>query len=152
MPTGYPWSQDGVELYEARALLGNAQGSGQTATMSRHGNYALHAKLFVFDRQRLFIGSMNFDKRSSELNTEVGLIIDSPELAAQTATRFAAMVQPQNAYSLALRAPAAGRAPQLYWRTEEAGWTVDYLSEPARSSWQRVAVQALSLPPAGNEQ
>jgi putative cardiolipin synthase len=110
------------------------------------------AKLFVFDRQRLYIGSMDFDKRLSELNTKVGLIIDSPELAAQTATRFAAMVQPQKAYALALRASAAGRTPQLYWRTEEAGWTVDYLSEPARSPWQRAAVQALSLPPAGNEQ
>ncbi len=152
LPYRVPLLQDGVELYEARALLGNTRGSGQTAAITRHGNYALHAKLFVFDRQRLFIGSMNFDKRSSELNTEVGLIIDSPELAAQTATRFAAMVQPQNAYALALRSSVAGRAPQLYWHTEEEGWTVDYLSEPARGPWQRVAVQALSLPPVGNEQ
>jgi cardiolipin synthase C len=106
----------------------------------------------VFDRQQLFIGSMNFDKRSSTLNTEVGLIIDSPELSAQTATRFAAMVQPQNSYTLALRAPAVGRAPQLYWHTVEAGWTVDYLHEPVRTSWQRVEVQTLSLLPVSSEQ
>ena len=152
VPYRVPMVQDGVELYEARARLGNTQGSGQTAEISRHGNYALHAKLFAFDRQRLFIGSMNFDRRSKNLNTEVGLIIDSPELAQQTAARFAAMVQPQNAYQLALRAPASGHAPQLYWRTEEAGWSVDYLSEPARSSWQRVAVQSMSLLPVGDEQ
>jgi putative cardiolipin synthase len=152
VPFRVPMLQGGVELYEARARLGNTQGSGQTAEISRHGNYALHAKLFVFDRQRLFIGSMNFDKRSKNINTEVGLIIDSPELAAQTAARFAAMVQPQNAYQVALRAPAAGPAPQLYWRTEEAGWSIDYLSEPARSTWQRVAVQSMSLLPVGDEQ
>ena len=35
-----------------------------SAMLSRYGNYALHAKLFVFDRQKLFIGSMNFDQRS----------------------------------------------------------------------------------------
>ena len=53
---------------------------------------------------------------------------------------------------LALRAPVAGRTPQLYWRTEEAGWSIDYLSEPARSPWQRAAVQSLSLVPVGDEQ
>jgi cardiolipin synthase C len=147
-----PMLQDGVEIFEARALLGSAKGSGQGAKISRYGNYALHAKLFVFDRQRLFVGSMNFDKRSRNLNTELGLIIDSPELSAQTATRFAAMVQPQNSYALALREPVAGRAPQLYWHTEEQGWSVDYLNEPARSDWQRVEAQALSVLPVSSEQ
>jgi putative cardiolipin synthase len=80
-----PLLENGVELYEIRSLLGNARGSGETTTMSRYGNYSLHAKLFVFDRQRLFIGSMNFDQRSMHLNTEIGLIIDSPALAQQIA-------------------------------------------------------------------
>ena len=98
-----PLLEDGVELYEIRSLLGNTRGSGQTAAISRFGNYSLHAKLFVFDRKRLFIGSMNFDQRSMHLNTEIGLIIDSPELAQQVAARFEAMVQPANSYMLALR-------------------------------------------------
>ena len=66
-----------------RSLLGSVKGSGQTAMISHYGNYALHAKLFVFDRQKIFMGSMNFDQRSRHLNTEVGLIIDSAELAQQ---------------------------------------------------------------------
>ena len=45
--------EDGVELYEIRSLLGNTKGSGQTAAISRYGNYSLHGKLFVFDRQRI---------------------------------------------------------------------------------------------------
>ena len=147
-----PMVQEGVELFEARSLLGSSRGSGQTARISRHGNYALHAKLFVFDRQQLFVGSMNFDKRSRHLNTEVGLIIDSPELAVQTVARFTAMVQPQNSYLLSLRPSGVGGTPRLYWHTEEDGWTVDYLREPARSAWQRLEVRALALLPVGNEQ
>ncbi|HEX7374587.1 MAG TPA: phospholipase D family protein, partial [Steroidobacteraceae bacterium] len=93
-----PLLEDGVELHEVRSQLESTRGSGQTAAVSRYGNYALHAKLFVFDRRKLLIGSMNFDQRSKRLNTEVGLIIDSPELAQQTALRFEAMAQPEESY------------------------------------------------------
>lgn len=146
-----PLLEDGVDLYEIRSLLGNARGSGQTAMLSRYGNYALHAKLFVFDRQKLFIGSMNFDQRSKRLNTEVGLIIDSPELARQTAIRFEAMAQPENSYILALRPGAAGRSPHVVWDTQEDGKAVEYVHEPARSRWQRLKVKFLSLLPLAGE-
>jgi len=146
-----PLLQEGVELYEVRSLLGNARGSGQTTRVSRYGNYALHAKLYVFDRQRLFIGSMNFDQRSKRLNTEVGLIIDSPELAQQTAARFDAMAQPEDSYVLALRPHSAGSRPRLMWQTEEDGQLVEYTQEPARSDWQRLDVRLLSLLPLAGE-
>jgi putative cardiolipin synthase len=146
-----PALQNGIELHEIRSLLGNSRGSGQTTTVSRFGHYALHAKLIVFDRQRLFIGSMNFDQRSMRLNTEIGLIIDSPELAQQTVARFEAMVQPENSYAPTLRLAAAGDRPHLLWQTNEDGHTVEYLREPARSAWQRPAVQLLSLLPLAGE-
>jgi putative cardiolipin synthase len=146
-----PLLEHGVEVYEVRSLLGNARGSGQTAVVSRYGNYALHAKLFVFDRQKLFIGSMNFDQRSKRLNTEAGLIIDSPDLAQQTAGRFEAMVQPENSYILALRPRSPGSRPALVWQTAEDGKAVVYTREPARSFWQRVKVKILSLLPLAGE-
>jgi putative cardiolipin synthase len=143
-----PLLENGVELYEIRSLLGNTKGSGQTVTISRFGNYSLHAKLFIFDRQRLFVGSMNFDQRSMHLNTEIGLIIDSPELAGQMATRFEAMTQPANSYALALR---SGSRPHLVWDTQEGGKAVEYRKEPARSAWQRMKVRFLSWLPLGRE-
>ena len=154
-----PLLEDGVELYEIRSLLGNARGSGQTTAISRFGNYSLHAKMFVFDRRRLFIGSMNFDQRSMHLNTEIGLIIDSPELAQQVAARFEAMVQPVNAYQLELRSngrsnghpKVAGRPTSLVWRTAEDGQAVEYDEEPARSGWQRFKINFLSLLPLDSE-
>ena len=147
-----PILKNGVELYEVRSLLGNVKGSGQTNEISRYGNYSLHAKLFVFDRKRLFIGSMNFDQRSMHLNTEIGLIIDSPELAQQIAARFDAMVQPVNSYTLALLPSVAGEgSPKLVWRTQENGKAVEYEKEPARSGWQRGIVNMLSLLPLDKE-
>lgn len=146
-----PMLEDGVELYEVRALLGNAKGSGESKSATLYGNYALHAKLFVFDRQRLYVGSMNFDQRSHHLNTEIGLIIDSPELARQTATRFASIVIPTNSYAVALREDARGGSPNLFWRTQEGAEAIEYGSEPARSAWQRMKVEFLSRLPLDKE-
>ncbi|HJW03921.1 MAG TPA: phospholipase D-like domain-containing protein, partial [Azospira sp.] len=146
-----PLLESGVELYEIRDLLGSAKGSGQSKAMSRFGNYALHAKLFVFDRKRLFIGSMNFDQRSMHLNTEVGLIIDSSELAQQIAARFEAFAKPSNSYSLLLPVEEGGAPPELRWRTEEGGKTIDYTKEPAQSGWQRFKANWLSLLPLDGE-
>jgi putative cardiolipin synthase len=147
-----PLLKDGVELYEIRSLLGNVRGSGETAKVSRYGNYALHAKMYVFDRQKLFIGSMNYDQRSKRINTEIGVIIDSQELAQQMALRFDAMVKPVNCYSVALSpAGAAGNSSRLVWRTQEDGHDVEYTQEPARSRWQRAEVRLLSLLPLDSE-
>lgn len=146
-----PLLTEGVELYEIRSLIGNTRGSGQTVAISRAGNYSLHAKLFVFDRKKIFIGSMNFDQRSLHLNTEIGLIIDSPVLAQQVAGRFEAMIKPANAYEVLLRATTGGAAPELLWRTEEDAKMVEYETEPARSAWQRFEATTLTLLPIDRE-
>jgi cardiolipin synthase C len=142
--------KDGAELYEVRSRLGDSRGSGQSMNMSRYGNYALHAKLFVLDRRRIFIGSMNLDQRSRHLNTELGLIIDSEQLAQQSASRFDAMTLPENSYTVALR-PQAENSSHLVWRTVEDGTTVEYKKEPAKHAWQRAEVKFLSLLPLESE-
>ncbi len=146
-----PLLEMGAELYEIRSLLGNTHGSGQTASISRYGNYSLHAKLFVLDRKRLFIGSMNFDQRSMHLNTEIGLIIDSPELAQQVVARFEAMVQPVNAYKLVLHGDGTSTAKSLIWVTQEDGKPIEYQTEPARSAWQRIKANMISVLPLDGE-
>ena len=146
-----PLLRQGAELFEVRARLDSVRGSGQSRKISRYGNYALHAKLMVFDRGSVYVGSMNFDQRSIWLNTEVGLIIRSPELAEQTARRFAAMTQPQSAYSVTLQQADPPARPRLHWSAVEAGQSVSYSVEPARSAWQRFKVRLLSLLPLDRE-
>jgi putative cardiolipin synthase len=142
---------EGVELYEIRARLGSSKGSGEGKRMSGHGTYALHAKLFVFDRKAVFIGSMNFDERSKHLNTEIGLIVSSPELAREVASRFEALTQPENVYQVLLADGSTERHPRLIWKTREDGKDVTYATEPARSDWQRFEVKFLSLLPLEKE-
>lgn len=143
--------EEGVSLYEVRAQPGSMRGSGQTARMSSYGHYGLHGKLMVFDRKQIFIGSMNFDQRSKHLNTEVGLLIDSTELAAQTALRFEAMAQQQNSYALSLHPQGSGRSGRIVWRTERSGGLVEYAEEPAQSEWRRLTSRFLSLVPMSGE-
>ena len=138
----------GMDLYEVRARLGNVQGSGQTAAISRYGNYSLHGKMIVFDRRRVFVGSMNFDQRSMHLNTEIGLIIDSEAIAQEIATRFGKMVSPENAYRIAVDASSP---PALTWTTVEEGVERRLSVEPAKSAWQRLQVGALLLLPLDRE-
>lgn len=140
-----PMLTQGIELYEIRARPGKAKGSGESRESLRWGTFSLHAKLFVFDRKALFVGSMNFDQRSRHLNTEVGLIIESQTLAEQAAKRFEAMTLPENAYRVALKSGAAGREAQLIWVTQEGGRTVAYDVEPAQSEDQRAKAKLLSV-------
>jgi putative cardiolipin synthase len=142
-----PLLESGVELYEARPVPGQPVVRSGSLKSASAGLYALHAKAFVFDRERVFVGSMNLDQRSLHINTEIGLIIESPELARQVAQRVADMAQPANSYVLMLgEADGSGRRP-LVWRTHEDGKAVDFLEEPAVTEWQRFQVKLLSLLP-----
>lgn len=146
-----PLIEEGVRLYEVRAEPGRARGSGQSARLSRYGHYGLHGKLIVFDRAEMFIGSMNFDQRSKRLNTEVGLLIAGPELASQTAERFEAMVRPENAYALSLKAGVEGGKPKLVWTTSIDGQVVEVSKEPAQSAFRRWSAAWLSYLPVSRE-
>lgn len=77
----------GVELHElqrqatiriARDDIGPFGSSGAS----------LHAKTFAVDGKRIFVGSFNFDPRSTRLNTEMGLLIDSPAMAQRMHAAF----------------------------------------------------------------
>jgi len=146
-----PLLEEGVELYEIRSRLGNARGSGQTAAMASHGNYSLHAKMFVFDRQSILVGSMNYDPRSMYLNAEIGILIDSPELAQELVRRFEAMAQPANAYQVLLQPDVSGNGQHLIWRTLEEEQMVDLQEEPERSEAHSLSAGILSLLPLDND-
>jgi putative cardiolipin synthase len=142
--------QEGVELHEVRAAPDNARGSGQSIALSRSGNYGLHAKLYAVDRSKLFIGSMNFDQRSAWLNTEVGLIIDSADLALQAVSRYDAMTQLESAYEVLLQPDSTDR-PRLVWRTRMGDHIVETTHEPSRNFWRHVQDDFLLMLPIDDE-
>ncbi len=84
-----------------------------------------HSKLIVFDRRVTFVGSMNMDLRSARLNTELGLLVDSPELA-EDVLGLAARVVSVGSYRLRLLEPG----DHLQWVASHDGTEKTYDSEP----------------------
>ncbi len=104
--------ESGAELYELRADAGVIK--KRIAFFGAKA--ALHAKVVVFDRQDVFIGSYNLDPRSADINTEAGLYIESPELAAQVITWMDEGVSPENSYRVLLDEDG-----KLTWVTQDDG-------------------------------
>jgi phosphatidylserine/phosphatidylglycerophosphate/cardiolipin synthase-like enzyme len=70
----------GVELFELRPQITDAQDGRNEFGSSRA---SLHAKALIIDRSIVLVGSMNMDPRSANLNSEIGLVLRSPEVAQQ---------------------------------------------------------------------
>src|SRR5262249_19343464 len=92
--------REGITLYELRRAAEGA-GSSKPEGVGGSSGASLHAKTFSIDRARVFVGSFNFDPRSAKLNTEMGFVIRSPELARQIDSVFRAQV-PADAYEVRL--------------------------------------------------
>lgn len=125
------WRDDfinaGAELYELRA---DAQIKPLVDVPPVEGKFVgLHTKAFVVDREKVFIGSMNFDPRSANINTEGGAIVHSPGLAEELARVMERDMLPENAWQVFL-----GENGKPYWVNSDR--RVD--KQPARSGSQRV--------------
>ncbi|MGV8804182.1 MAG: phospholipase D family protein [Polaromonas sp.] len=136
----------GVTLYELkRQPLQTASAKGHGLKLKGSSSASLHAKTFSVDRSRLFVGSLNFDPRSAALNTEMGLLIHSPRLAAQVDDALD-RVLPTLAYQVVL--PEGEGARGLRWLSQDAqGQPVVDATEPGTSWWQRAGVGLMSLLP-----
>ena len=131
----------GVELYELKPTVsrrsrddGDALGSSASA--------ALHAKTLAVDRQRIFVGSFNFDPRSALLNTEMGVVIESPALAGRLASFFDGEVRGA-AYEVRLTADDRS----LEWIEHTPSGPARFDTEPGTNWWLRLQVDVLSLMP-----
>lgn len=91
----------------------------------------LHAKTIMFDHAEVFIGSMNLDPRSVYFNTELGLIITSPELTAQVRDLFDRLTRLESSLRLTLDEDG-----KLIWTTLEEGRKVTYDRSPYVSWWR----------------
>ena len=140
-----PLLEDGVELYEVKPVPGKPTPRSDELKTPSSGQFSLHAKAYVFDRKRLFIGSANLDQRSLHLNTEIGLMIDSPALAQQVAARFETIAQPANSFVLALEGSGASR--HLVWKSVKDGKPIVYKTEPGDDRWRELKVDLLALLP-----
>jgi cardiolipin synthase C len=130
----------GVRLFELeRSAIDETRGAMPSA--SRKSSASLHAKTFAVDRTRIFVGSFNFDERSAHLNTEMGLLIDSPALAGQLSAVFDDGF-PGTAYEVR-RGPGGG----LEWTDRAPSGERRFTTEPGASFLKRAGVRFLSILP-----
>lgn len=134
--------EGGVRLYEMQRLhpevhLADEERLGRFASAAS----SLHAKTFSIDRERVFIGSLNFDPRSAQLNTELGFVIESPKLAQAIDDVFNEQAL-YRAYEV--RLSYSGR---LYWLERRPGHVLRHDTEPGTTAWQRNSVRLLSWLP-----
>jgi len=127
----------GAELYEARADAGRTGEAGRDDVEE----YTLHTKLILVDRRYLFVGSLNLDPRSIDINAEMGLLIDSEEMTGALADILDEMI-PDLAYRVDLNAKG-----KLEWRGLIDGATVIETSEPQAGRWLRFKAWVLRIGP-----
>jgi putative cardiolipin synthase len=127
----------GAELYEAR---------GPAARELRNSNdgpevMTLHTKMFIIDDRYLFVGSLNLDPRSIEINAEMGLLIDSAKMIADhhshTEDRIAALT-----YRVLLNEDG-----DLEWHGRVDGEDVVLTTEPDTSAWLRFKAWFMKIAP-----
>lgn len=134
----------GVELYELDQTPNPASGH-KPGSLTGSSRASLHAKTFLLDRHTAFIGSLNIDPRSFYENTEIGVVIESPQLGEAMARRFEADVR-QRAFRLERFVNADGNEI-LRWHGIENGKPVVYEREPHTGFWQRFAIGLLMMLP-----
>ncbi len=90
----------GVELFEFKPYpaMREALIDRYPSIAERNPVFALHAKSMVIDDKLVFIGTFNLDPRSANLNTEVGVLIESTELARQLTENIERDILPQNSW------------------------------------------------------
>ncbi|NOQ94118.1 MAG: hypothetical protein GQ547_05715 [Methylophaga sp.] len=94
--------------------------------------FGLHAKSAVFDREVVFIGSFNFNQRSLYLNSELGLLIYSSELAEVIAQDIEQNFSLENSWQVIL-----DEKNNLQWNGIKEGVEVQYSHEPETGFWRR---------------
>lgn len=125
--------EHGVKLFELRRQPGAGSGSGPhlfRRSAYQGSDSSLHSKAMIFDQQKSFIGSFNFDPRSVLWNTEVGVLVDSPELAAHVRELALQGMAPPLSYEAKLE------KGQIVWVTEDNGKLHTLTKEPG-SQWRR---------------
>ena len=94
-----------------------------------------HAKAAAIDGELMFIGSLNFDPRSEKHNTELGLLIHSPELTGQL-QRLAQLVIDEAAFQVRLAPDRKG----LEWHIRTSEGDQVFTEEPDTSWWRRAVL------------
>jgi len=125
----------GVELSEVRPKLGQKR---KRFHPFKSSNASLHAKSLVIDENTVFIGSMNMDARSARTNSELGLVIRSPEIARQVSSLLDD-ISADGSYKLDLDSN-----DRIVWSSGDPGAMQEWHTDPETTRTQRFLLRLLA--------
>lgn len=142
-----PLIQAGVKLWELQPSGLATKKRNKSKDLPGSSKASLHAKTMIFDRDTMFIGSMNLDPRSVNLNTEIGVLIYSKPLAEFASETFLAEL-PEHAWRLDIDRHL-GSSEQLIWLDEaqDPAVVVSRNREPEAGRWSRFQAWAFGYLP-----
>jgi putative cardiolipin synthase len=139
-----PLLRGGVELYEINKETMKKGDATKNGGIGRSKS-SLHAKAFVVDGKKAFIGSLNLDPRSVIQNTEIGVVIDSSELSQQMLKGLEKNLE-KATFRLALEEDSEG-VEHTTWHGLVDGKQTRLTREPYAGFWQRFFASLLRLMP-----
>jgi putative cardiolipin synthase len=133
----------GVELYEMNKKLTRKQ---RKEKKGKYGSStaSLHAKSFVFDRKKVFIGSLNLDPRAIVHNTEIGVVLESTEIATGMSDWFDQHIEE---VSFRLELNKESGTEKLLWHGLVDGNQQTFDVDPYTGFWRRFGIGFLSILP-----
>jgi putative cardiolipin synthase len=133
----------GVELYEMNKKLTRKQ---RKEKKGKYGSStaSLHAKSFVFDRKKVFIGSLNLDPRAIVHNTEIGVVLESTEIATGMSDWFDQHIEE---VSFRLELNKESGTEKLLWHGLVDGKQQTFDVDPYTGFWRRFGIGFLSILP-----
>ena len=130
--------EQGIQLFELKPETALCKESTRDLSKCAPTTaYGLHAKSIVFDRKTSVVGSFNFNLRSTYLNTESLLIIESYSVAESLADDMERAMNEDNSWRLKL---IEGK---IHWYSGESQWD----KEPETNLSERIASRFLQLLP-----
>ncbi len=137
--------KNGLEIYELRPDAKTRKKS--RSLLAGRSRASLHTKAFVLDRETVAIGSFNLDPRSIAINTEIVILVESPELAAQVLEYMEEGIRPENSYRVVLETDPETQTERLVWITRDDGKEVRYYSDPEVGVWRGFTTWLIGLLP-----
>ncbi|PZO88964.1 MAG: phospholipase [Micavibrio aeruginosavorus] len=137
--------RSGISLYELKPA-NNKRTKQRIFGRGAPSHASLHAKVYVADKKISMIGSLNFDPRSSRLNTEGAFIVESEEIAQELHRLFEIAISPETSYSV-----QKDKDGKIFLQTVEEDQVMSHYGEPDCSLWRKIQFRLFSMLPVKDQ-
>ena len=144
----------GAELYEAKPdpkMMRKPKKKTKTHFGSSSRS-SLHSKVYTFDGEKVFVGSLNLDPRSVDINTEIGILFENEEFAKAIGDWWEREIT-IHAYKLKVQVDEIDdnweikKEKSLLWLEHTNDGVKKHIVEPQVGFWRRLGVSFLGILP-----